>query len=138
MDTRKLFFKIMKEQTEIALASCQENQPNVRIVNFYYEKEGNTLYFTTFRDNQKTVEFAENKQIAFTTVPHDGIAHVKAKGTVAVSSKKISDLKKEFVNKIEGYGSMIEEAGDFLELYEIKSAEAVVTLDFEHIDVLVI
>lgn len=133
MIMKKEFLKLMREQTEIALATCKDRQPNVRIVNFYYDEEEKALYFTTFKDNQKTAEFAGNKQIAFTTVPHGGTAHVKAKGVVAVSAGSVFDLKKAFAQKIEGYDSMIEEAGELLELYEIRFEEAVVTLDFEHI-----
>jgi len=138
MDTRKEFLKIMREQTEIGLATSVDGQPNVRIVNFYYDEGKNILYFSSFPDNEKTAEFPHNNKIAVTTIPHNGIAHVKAKGLVAESNLGILDLKTEFVNKIDGYDSTIEAAGEFLKLYEIKFREATVTLDFEHTDMLII
>ena len=37
MRTRDEFFRIMEQQTEIALATSADNVPNVRIVNFYFD-----------------------------------------------------------------------------------------------------
>lgn len=138
MDTRNEFLKIMREQSEIGLATSINDQPNVRIVNFYYNAEENKLYFSSFKGNEKIAEFSQNHKVAFTTVPHQGNAHVKARGTVRKSSKGILDLKAEFAAKIDGYGDMIEQAGDCLDLYEIECPEAVVILDFENKDTLVI
>ena len=46
MRTRDEFFRIMEQQTEIALATSADNVPNVRIVNFYFDpQKGNENKF---------------------------------------------------------------------------------------------
>lgn len=56
MDVKKEFLKIMSEQKEIALATSVNNIPNVRIVNFVFDSTNNTLYFASFKDNDKIKE----------------------------------------------------------------------------------
>lgn len=51
MDYRKEFDRMMQSQAEIALATSVDGQPNVRIVNFYYDAAQKTLYFASFADN---------------------------------------------------------------------------------------
>jgi uncharacterized pyridoxamine 5'-phosphate oxidase family protein len=131
MDTRKEFLKIMNEHTEIALATCADNQLNVRIVNFYYSEEENVLYFATFKNNEKVKEMRMNHHIAFTTIPHHGNAHVKGKEIVKKSSLTVYDVKDGFINRIPDYKSTIDNAGKYLELYEIEVKEVTVTLDLE-------
>ena len=138
MITKNEFVHIMNSQSEIALATSIDTIPNVRIVNFYFESTTNTLFFTTFGDNDKVKEFEENPNIAFTTVPHNGTAHVKAKGIVKKSDRKVSDVAEAFISKIPDYKETIELAGNYLVLYEIKFISATVTLDFENIDVITI
>lgn len=132
MITKNEFIRIMKMQSEIALATSLDNIPNVRIVNFYFETSTNTLLFATFADNQKIKEFQLNYNVAFSTVPHHGTEHVKAKGILQKSIRTIFDVSDEFVKKIPGYKDTIEQAGEYLELYEIKFDKATVTLDLDN------
>jgi uncharacterized pyridoxamine 5'-phosphate oxidase family protein len=75
MDFAKEFDRIMAEQTEIALATCIDRSPNVRIVNFCFKNDSKgILYFSTFADNQKVSEFVKDASVAFTTIPHEGNA----------------------------------------------------------------
>lgn len=134
MVTKHDFMRIMDTQTEIALATSIENTPNVRIVNFYFDNVTNTLYFTTFGDNEKVKEFEINPKVAFTTIPHSGNEHVKAKGCIQKSSLTIFDLSHHFINKIPNYKDTIEQAGQHLVLFEVKFDKAIVTLDFENIE----
>lgn len=136
MITRNEFERIMDTQTEIALTTSVNNQPNVRIVNFYFDVTTNMLFFTTFGDNDKVKEFEINPNIAFTTIPHQGNEHVKAKGIVQKSSHTIFDIADKFVSKIPYYKDTIEQAGEYLILFEIIFKKATVTLDFENIDVI--
>ena len=131
MDFLLEFNRIMAEQTEIALATCLTEQPNVRIVNFYYNPENSgVLYFATFRRNRKIKEFAGNDKVAFTTVPHGSTEHIRVtEGQVKKSGFTIFDLQKEFTEKIPGYGDTIEHAGKSLDLYEICFKNAKVVLD---------
>lgn len=136
MNTKKEFERIMKEQKEIALATSLGEVSNVRIVNFVYDEEAKVLLFASFEENNKVKEFKQNNKVSFTTIPHTGNEHIKAKGEVNKSIHSIFDKKEQFISKIPDYQEMIEEAGECLVLYELTFQEAIVTLDFENIDTL--
>ena len=88
MDTIKEFKRIMDTHTEIALATIgTDGTPNVRIVNYYFNPTNNVIYFTTFKDNEKVHEMAQNRNVAFTTIPQKGNEHIKARG-IALRSEK--------------------------------------------------
>ncbi|WEV64110.1 pyridoxamine 5'-phosphate oxidase family protein [Bifidobacterium sp. ESL0732] len=128
----------MSEQTEMALATSVDNVPDVRIVNFYFDPDSNLLYFTTFKDNNKVAEIRANGHVAFTTVPHTGNAHVKARGIARPSKRAIGDVAEQFDAKIPGYAETLQYGGDDMLLYEISFETATVTRDLEHIDTLTI
>lgn len=136
MNTKSEFERIMATQTEIALATSVNDMCNVRIVNFIYDDTSQTLFFATFGDNDKVKEFEENSNVAFTTIPHKGNEHVKAKAQVKKSSLNIFDVKDNFISKIPDYEDTINQVGQFLVLFEVKFNTAIVTLDFENIDIL--
>lgn len=136
MNTKKEFKRIMKEQTNIALATSVDGISNVRIVNFVYDEEAKVLLFASFEDNEKVKELEKNNKASFTTIPHNGNEHIKAKGEVKKSEYNIFDKQEQFISKIPDYKDMIEQAGQFLILYELTFMEAIVTLDFENIDTL--
>ncbi len=134
MNTKQEFTRLMNTQTEIALATCVDGQPNVRIVNFCFDEAAKVVCFSTFSDNEKVREFEISDRVAFTTIPHVGNEHIRAKGTVKKSSRTVFDAAEDFSKKIPGYKDTIEQAGDFLVLYEIAFESAVITLDFENIE----
>ncbi|WP_347103876.1 pyridoxamine 5'-phosphate oxidase family protein [Streptococcus anginosus] len=136
MNTKTEFLKIMAEQTEIALATSVNNVPNVRIVNFYFEPAENILYFSSFKGNGKIKEIKSNPYVAFTTIPHSGNEHVKAKGIVQKSSKTIFDIAEQFIAKIPDYKDTIEYAGKSLILFEVRFDTAIVTKDLDTIKTL--
>ncbi|MBF4692177.1 pyridoxamine 5'-phosphate oxidase family protein [Fusibacter ferrireducens] len=136
MNAKKEFERIMAEQAEIALATSVDDISNVRIVNFVYDEVLKTLYFASFRDNDKIKEFSQNKNVSFTTIPHKGNEHVKAKAQVNESQLSVFDVQDRFVSKIPNYKNTIEQAGQYLVLYELKFDTATVTLDFENIEVI--
>ena len=136
MNIKTEFLKIMAEQTEIALATSVDNIPNVRIVNFYFEPAENILYFSSFEGNDKIKEINSNPYVAFTTIPHSGNEHVKAKGMVKKSSKTIFDVAEQFIAKIPGYKDTIEYAGESLILFEVRFDTAIVTKDLNTIKTL--
>ena len=133
MNVKTEFLKIMAEQTEIALATSVDNIPNVRIVNFYFEPAENILYFSSFKENDKIKEINSNPYVAFTTIPHSGNEHVKAKGMVKKSSKTIFDVAEQFIAKIPGYKDTIEYGGESLILFEVRFDTAIVTKDLNTI-----
>ena len=136
MNIKTEFLKIMAEQTEIALATSVDNIPNVRIVNFYFEPPENILYFSSFEGNDKIKEINLNPYVAFTTIPHSGNEHVKAKGMVKKSSKTIFDVAERFIAKIPGYKDTIEYGGESLILFEVKFETVIVTKDLNTIKTL--
>lgn len=136
MNTKAEFLKNMSEQTEIALATSVNNVPNVRIVNFYFDPDENILYFSSFKENDKVKEIEANPHVAFTTIPHSGNEHVKAKGIVQKSSKTIFDVADQFIAKVPNYKNTIEYAGESLVLFEMKFDTAVVTKDLSSIETL--
>lgn len=133
MNIKTEFLKIMAEQTEISLATSVDNIPNVRIVNFYFDPAENILYFSSFEGNDKIKEINSNPYVAFTTIPHSGNEHVKAKGMVKKSSKTIFDVAEQFIAKIPGYKDTIEYAGESLILFEVKFETVIVTKDLNTI-----
>ncbi|WP_455447246.1 pyridoxamine 5'-phosphate oxidase family protein [Streptococcus salivarius] len=126
----------MAEQTEIALATSVNNVPNVRIVNFYFDPCENILYFSSFKDNDKVKEIEENPSIAFTTIPHTGNQHVKAKGLAKRSSKTVVDMAEHFIAKVPDYKKTIDYAGESLILFEVRFDTAIVTIDLATISTL--
>lgn len=133
MNILEVFKRLMGEHKEIALATCKEGKPNVRVVNFFYDeaKEG-VLYFASFADNEKVEEFAQNNNVAFTTIPYEGNAHIRVKDAKVEKSKEtIYDVKEGFIKKIPDYAMTIEQVGAYLVLFEIHFTEAEVTVDFE-------
>ena len=136
MNTKTEFLRIMAEQTEIALATSVNNVPNERIVNFYFDPCENILYFSSFKDNDKVKEIEENPSIAFTTIPHTGNQHVKAKGLAKRSSKTVVDMAEHFIAKVPDYKKTIDYAGESLILFEVRFDIAIVTKDLATISTL--
>jgi uncharacterized pyridoxamine 5'-phosphate oxidase family protein len=122
------FLSLMQSHSEIALATCVDQQPHVRIVNFIFDESSKTILFTTFDNNQKVRDFDLNDKIAFTTIPHVDVKHLKGIGTVRISTQAIADVAEQFNEKIPGYAETIAFAGDHLRLYEIVFEVVTVTL----------
>lgn len=134
MDTLKEFQRIMTTQTDLALSTVgTDGNPNVRIVNYYFNPKNNIIYFATFKDNKKVQEIDQNRNVAFTTIPTNGNEHIKARGVAVRSKQTVFDLADCFCDKIPDYKNTIEHAGNLLLLYEIHFKTATVTLDLSNI-----
>ncbi|WP_042273397.1 pyridoxamine 5'-phosphate oxidase family protein [[Clostridium] dakarense] len=131
MDLLKEFNQIIKETKDIAIATSVDNIPNVRVVNYYYDEESKgKVYFSSFKNNTKTVEFSKNNKVSFTTIPTTGTQHVRVFGaTVTKSDLTVYDLKDKLVEKYSSYEVLIANFGDSLDLYEIHFDRASVTVD---------
>ncbi|QOX63026.1 pyridoxamine 5'-phosphate oxidase family protein [Anoxybacterium hadale] len=139
MDYKKEFERMMEKQTATAIATAVDGVPNVRIVNFYYDAELKALYFSTFGDNQKVAELAENPHVAFTTIPENGEEHVRVKaGVVRKSSVSIETIKAKFLSKMPEYIMSIPDVLPALILFEITFDEADVVIDFEHMETIAV
>lgn len=129
----------METQTAIAIATAADGVPNVRIVNFYYDVELKTLYFSTFSDNQKVAELEKNPRVAFTTITTNGEEHVRVKdGIVRKSAVPVEAIKDKFLTKMPGYIMSIPDVLPALILFEITIDHADVVLDFEHMETIVV
>ena len=130
--------EILAATNEIALATCVNSIPNVRIVSFVRKTERpDVLYFASGRDNQKVAEFAQNNHVAFTSIPPSGdVPHIRSQNAlVHKSAFSINDLKDLFINAIPGYDETLAAIGDTLDVFEIHVKEATVIADFEAPDV---
>ena len=133
MDITNNFLEIMKKTNNMVIASSDSNnQPNLRTVNFYYSPDEKILYFLTLKNSQKTVEFEQNNKVAFTTIPIEGVKHVKAKGIIRKSQKSVQDLKNKFIEKIPEIKKNFDEGENFMVLYEVSFTKATVTLDVKN------
>ncbi|MDR1149546.1 MAG: pyridoxamine 5'-phosphate oxidase family protein [Spirochaetaceae bacterium] len=127
MDMKKDFEKIMGKSERIALASSVENIPNVRILNFVYSKDEKILYFASTKGDPKEKEFSQNHNVAFTTVPSRGLAHIRThNATVKKSKKTIFDVQDIFIAKMPWYKENIAENGKTMDLYEVHFTTAMV------------
>ena len=135
------FYEVLATTNLIALATSIENIPNVRLVNFCYDKKKpEILYFATDRENQKVKEFGVNPKIAFTTVPLDGqsIPHIRSqKASVRKSDMKLSEVQDLFIAKVPGYDETIQAIGESLDVYEIHIQEAIVILGFDSVETVI-
>ena len=134
MNTKQEFLSIMAQQPQIALATIIDQVPNVRIFNFYYDPKKQILYFATMKGEDKIKEMSLNPHVAFTTIPHSGYRHVKARGIVRQSQQSIFDLADCFIAKIPSYQESIEIAGPDLVLYEVSFDSAIVAKDLTTIE----
>lgn len=125
--------KVLGNTNRIALATATNNNPNVRIVNFCFKpEEPNILYFASDRNNQKVVEFSKNKVISFTSIPEEGIPHIRSSNAIIEKSKQsINEMKDLFISAVPGYEKTIEIIGGKLDVFEIHVKDAVVISGFE-------
>ena len=132
-----VFYEVLETTNAIALATSVDNIPNVRIVNFCYDKNRpGVLYFTSDRENQKVKEFTINPRVAFTTIPRgdESIAHVRScRAVVRKSDLALSEVQEAFISRIPGYDETIAAIGESLDVFEIQVQEATVILGFDSV-----
>ena len=95
-ENKKIFLQIMNDNSDIAIATSIDNIPNIRYVSFYYSEKENKVYFMTFKNSPKTVDFSKNSNVTFSTVPKNDYNYVKATGILKKSEKTPEDLKDAF------------------------------------------
>ena len=134
MDIKQTYIQVLAKANRIALATAAGGVPNVRIVNFCFEADRpDVLYFASDRSNQKVREFQAKEQVAFTTIPQEGIEHARSNHATVVKSKRsIADMAGRFTASIPGYDETIAAIGDELDVFEIHAADAFVIVDFEN------
>jgi len=130
MDFKPVFLDIMDKARYIALATSVGDAPNVRIVNCAWHDD--CLYFSTFKGTTKLSEIGQNANVAFITLPTEGIQFVRvSKATAKTSVKTMDDLKDVFITKDPQMVHILASvpAGAW-EVCEVHFTEADVTKDF--------
>lgn len=120
------FEKVMENSALFALATSQNDAPNVRILEFYYDiNNKGVVYFPTFKNTPKTTEFSQNNKVAFTTIPNGQAGVVRVKNAVVQKSNKtVNDIKDEIIKKFPGFKPVVENEGYRIDIYEIHFHEA--------------
>jgi len=131
MELKQQFKKVMGESVNMALATCVDNQPNVRVVTFAYDNtKADRLFFTTFKGNQKIKEFQKNPNVACMPLPKGPEAEVQARifGMVKKSDIALHEVIALIAKKFPGDADTIQDGGDIMEVYEVCFEKAHVTI----------
>ncbi len=116
----------MKEDFSIAIATSENNMPNVRMVSYIFDS--GKVYFFTFKGTKKTIELITNSAIAFTTLPQNSMSFVRSvDAKCSVSSLSILDVKDKFIEKYSDMQNIFDMGTERFELYEITYNKAIVT-----------
>ena len=134
MEDVKIFKEVMKNGTQIALATSVNSKPNVRIMNFFYDVDKKTLYFSSFKDCLKVKEIEENSSVSFTTIPviSCDAPYVRS---LDVEARK-SNLK--VLEIFPCFKEMMENAEEKLVLFEVKLKKVILTLSMDNIKTITI
>lgn len=131
MDLRKVFEQVMAQTVNMALATSVEDKPNVRVVTFGYSPSApDTLYFTSFKGNNKTKEFDKNESVACMPLPENPDVHAQVRifGKVQKSKLSVPEVISFIRGKAPSDADTIEQGRDMMEAYEINFKEAFVTM----------
>ena len=133
MEIIRTYHKILSETTDLALATCVENKPNVRVLSFIFDREKpGVLYFATESISPKVAEALLNEHVAFTTVPKAGQAHVRSNETVMKKSPfGLDRFKDDFIARVPACAGIFAAMGDQLDVYELHIKNAVLVTGFE-------
>jgi general stress protein 26 len=131
MDYRQDFTRIMSETSDIALATVKaDGTTNVRIINYLWDEDAKTVYFSTFKGTAKIEEIAANGKVSFITIPVGNRAFVRADATARPSTKSVDEMKEAFIAKYPFFAQMFAMGTDKFVLYELAFDNAHVNLEF--------
>lgn len=131
MNPREAFDQIMQNTVNMALATSTDDRPNLRVVTFGWDAANpKTVYFTTFKGNQKTREFAQNPHVALLPLPEDADApaQVRIFGKVRPAGKSLEEIAPWILAKMPSFSETMKAAGPMLEVYEVNYDEVQVTI----------
>lgn len=132
MDFLKEYEKAMENTATLALATSVSDEPNVRIVTYYYDNtRNNVICFPTFKQSPKTMEIAQNKKVAFSTIPDGTVGIVRVKNAIVKKSElTVYDIQNGITRKYPSFGTTVANMGAMMEVYEIHFEEAEVTVNY--------
>jgi uncharacterized pyridoxamine 5'-phosphate oxidase family protein len=131
MELKQHFEQVMGTSVNMALATCVNGKPNVRTVTFGYDKEHEgRVFFSTFRGNQKTIEFAQNPNVACLPLPAtaESDSQVRIFGKVQKSDMRLEQLIDLITPKYPDGANTLKMGGEMMEIYEVCFTEAFVTV----------
>lgn len=131
MELKQQFEQVMGSSVNMALATCVNDKPNVRVVTFAYDKsrEGK-LFFSTFKGSQKIVEFTQNPNVSCMPLPQaaESDSQVRIFGKVQKSDISLEQLVALIAPKYPDGADTIKTDGDMMEVYEVSFTEAFMTI----------
>ncbi|MCL5459503.1 hypothetical protein M3M33_12690 [Loigolactobacillus coryniformis] len=122
--------QVMQGANKIAYATSLVNVPNLRIVNFVWDAATpRVVYFASVQDSSGVQEFLASKQIAFSTIPEAGNAHVATNQAVGrISARNLAQMQAQFLAEVPDFDQVLALIGPKLALYEIQMTSAEVDL----------
>ena len=131
MELKQQFEQVMSSSVNMALATCVNDKPNVRIVTFAYDKnrEGK-LFFSTFKGNQKIAEFTQNPNVSCMPLPEAAEADLQVRifGKVQKSAMSLEELVTLIAPKYPDGADTMKMGGNMMEIYEVCFTEAFITV----------
>ncbi len=130
MDYLKTFSETMEKTAHIALATSRDANPNVRIMTIWYDpRNKGVIYFPSAKNSPKTVEFAHNNKVAFTTVANFEMGVIRVKdATVHKSELAVDDIKDGIARNDTLFANTLERMGLVFEVYELHFDKAYLTV----------
>ena len=118
--SKEAFEETLANAPFIALASSVDNQPNVRLVDTYYDKEKGMLLFPTSRKTPK---------VAFTTAPSQTGAIIRVqKAQVKETDITLDEIKDALIAKRAGFEHLLGMLSQEPVVYQICFDEALFTV----------
>lgn len=131
MELKQQFEEIMGSAVNIALATCVNDQPNVRVVTFAYDKNSaGKLFFSTFKGSQKTIEFTQNPNVSCMPLPQtaESDSQVRLFGKVQKSDMSLEQLIRLIAAKYPDGADTLQMGSEMMDIYEVCFTEAFITI----------
>lgn len=131
MDHKKIVQEVLVQTENMALATSTREQANVRIVTFGYDSaQPNRVYFTSFKENAKVREFAENAKVALLPLTAEGedMQQVRIFGKVQPAQRDLAQVIALIGAKNPDVAENIQRGGPMIQAFEVQFEEAYVTL----------
>ncbi len=127
--SKEAFQEALAAAPFIALASSVDDQPNVRLIDTYYDADKNMLLFPTSRKTPKVAEFAKNEKVAFTTLPNPSGAIIRVqKAHVKETDISLDEIKDALIAKRGGFEHLLGMLSQDPVVYQICFDEALLTV----------
>lgn len=134
MEHKEQLEQVLGRHVNMALATCVDGQPNVRVVTFAYDpKKPGRLFFTTFKDCGKVEEMRKNPKVACMPLPLQAEEDVQVRifGTVKESEVTMAEVVEIIARKYPEGSETIQQGGEMMRLYEVDFEEAFLTIGME-------